>query len=327
MQTSFSELEYAAKKKLTRRDRFLAEIEAVTPWAALEAEIGPFYPKGEGRGRPPIGLHRMLRMYIAQQCFGLSDEGIEDALYDSQAIRRFVGIDLARENAPDATTLLKFRRLLETNGLTRKVFEAINAHLAERGLILREGTIVDATFIAAPPSTKNKAKARDPEMHQAKKGNNWHFGMKAHIGVDAKSGLVHAVIGTAANVSDVSQTHALVHGEESDVFGDAGYQGVEKRPENQGSTADWHIAMKRGKRKALPKDAMGKLMERFEKLKASIRAKVEHPFHVLKNLFKHRKTRYRGLAKNEAQLFSLFGLVNLVLARKRLMAFDAQGTS
>ena len=327
MQTSFSELEYAAKKKLTRRDRFLAEIEAVTPWAALEAEIGPFYPKGEGRGRPPIGLHRMLRMYIAQQCFGLSDEGIEDALYDSQAIRRFVGIDLARESAPDATTLLKFRRLLETNELTRKVFEAINAHLAERGLILREGTIVDATFIAAPPSTKNKAKARDPEMHQAKKGNNWHFGMKAHIGVDAKSGLVHAVIGTAANVSDVSQTHALVHGEESDVFGDAGYQGVEKRPENQGSTADWHIAMKRGKRKALPKDAMGKLMERFEKLKASIRAKVEHPFHVLKNLFKHRKTRYRGLAKNEAQLFSLFGLVNLVLARKRLMAFDAQGTS
>ncbi len=327
MQTSFSELEYAAKKKLTRRDHFLAAIEAVTPWAALEAEIGPFYPKGEGRGRPPIGLHRMLRMYIAQQCFGLSDEGIEDALYDSQAIRRFVGIDLARENAPDATTLLKFRRLLETNELTRKVFEAINAHLAERGLILREGTIVDATFIAAPPSTKNKAKARDPEMHQAKKGNNWHFGMKAHIGVDAKSGLVHAVIGTAANVSDVSQTHALVHGEESDVFGDAGYQGVEKRPENQGSTADWHIAMKRGKRKALPKDAMGKLMERFEKLKASIRAKVEHPFHVLKNLFKHRKTRYRGLAKNEAQLFSLFGLVNLVLARKRLMAFDAQGTS
>lgn len=327
MQTSFSELEYAAKKKLTRRDHFLAEIEAVTPWAALEAEIAPFYPKGEGRGRPPIGLHRMLRMYIAQQCFGLSDEGIEDALYDSQAIRRFVGIDLARESAPDATTLLKFRRLLETNELTRKVFEAINAHLAERGLILREGTIVDATFIAAPPSTKNKAKARDPEMHQAKKGNNWHFGMKAHIGVDAKSGLVHAVIGTAANVSDVSQTHALVHGEESDVFGDAGYQGVEKRSENQGSTADWHIAMKRGKRKALPKDAMGKLMERFEKLKASIRAKVEHPFHVLKNLFKHRKTRYRGLAKNEAQLFSLFGLVNLVLARKRLMAFDAQGTS
>ena len=327
MQSSFSELEYAAKKKLTRRDRFLAEIDAVTPWAALEAQIAPFYPKGEGRGRPPIGLYRMLRMYVAQQCFGLSDDGIEDALYDSQAIRRFVGIDLAREAAPDATTLLKFRHLLEQHALTRTIFETINTHLAERGLIMREGTIVDATFIAAPPSTKNKAKARDPQMHQAKKGNNWHFGMKAHIGVDSKSGLVHSVVGTAANTSDVSQAHALLHGDETDVFGDAGYQGAQKREENQGSTAKWHIAMKRGKRKALAQDAMGKLMERFEKLKASIRAKVEHPFHVLKNLFQHRKTRYRGLAKNEAQLFSLFGLVNLMLARKRLMALDTQGAS
>ncbi|TVT74775.1 MAG: IS5 family transposase, partial [Denitromonas halophila] len=319
MQSSFSDLEYAAKKKLTRRDRFLGEIESITPWAALEAQIAPFYPKGDGRGRPPIGLNRMLRMYVAQQCFGLSDEGIEDALYDSQSIRRFVGIDLAREAAPDATTLLKFRHLLEQHALTRAIFETINAHLAERGLIMREGTIVDATFIAAPPSTKNKAKARDPEMHQAKKGNNWHFGMKAHIGVDSKSGLVHTVVGTPANISDVSQVHALVHGQEHVVFGDAGYQGADKRPENQNSTADWHIAMKRGKRKALGQDAMGTLRERFEQLKASIRAKVEHPFHVLKNLFKHRKTRYRGLAKNEAQLFSLFGLANLVLARKRLM--------
>ena len=327
MQSSFSDLEYAAKKKLTRRDRFLGEIESITPWAALEAQIAPFYPKGDGRGRPPIGLNRMLRMYVAQQCFGLSDEGIEDALYDSQAIRRFVGIDLAREAAPDATTLLKFRHLLEQHALTRAIFETINAHLAERGLIMREGTIVDATFIAAPPSTKNKAKARDPEMRQAKKGNNWHFGMKAHIGVDSKSGLVHTVVGTPANISDVSQVHALVHGQEHVVFGDAGYQGADKRPENQNSTADWHIAMKRGKRKALGQDAMGTLRERFEQLKASIRAKVEHPFHVLKNLFKHRKTRYRGLAKNEAQLFSLFGLANLVLARKRLMAFDTRGAS
>ena len=327
MQSSFSDLEYAAKKKLTRRDRFLSEIEAITPWAALEAQIAPFYPKGDGRGRPPIGLNRMLRMYVAQQCFGLSDEGIEDALYDSQAIRRFVGIDLAREAAPDATTLLKFRRLLEQHALTRAIFETINAHLAERGLIMREGTIVDATFVAAPPSTKNKAKARDPEMHQAKKGNNWHFGMKAHIGVDSKSGLVHTVIGTPANVSDISQAHALVHGEECVVFGDAGYQGAHKRQENQRSTADWHIAMKRGKRKALGQDAMGMLLERFEQLKASVRAKVEHPFHVLKNLFKHRKTRYRGLAKNEAQLFSLFGLANLMLARKRLMPLDARGAS
>jgi IS5 family transposase len=327
MQSSFSDLEYAGKKKQTRRDRFLAEIEAVTPWSALEAEIEPFYPKGEGRGRPPMGVGRMLRMYVAQQCFGLSDEGIEDAIYDSQAIRRFVGIDLAREAAPDATTLLKFRRLLEAHELTRKVFEVIKAHLAEKGLMMREGTIVDATLIAAPPSTKNRAKARDPDMHQTKKGNQWHFGMKAHIGVDAESGLVHSVVGTAAHVSDVSQTHALLHGDETDVFGDAGYQGVEKRTENRDTPVTWQVAMKRGKRKALPATAWGRLLEQIERAKASIRAKVEHPFHVVKNLFKHKKARYRGLAKNEAQLFSLFGLANLVLARPRLRALHAQAAS
>jgi IS5 family transposase len=327
MQSSFSELEYAAKKKQTRRDRFLAEIEAVTPWAALEAQIEPFYPKGAGRGRPPIGVGRMLRMYVVQQCFGLSDEGIEDAIYDSQAIRAFVGIDLAREAAPDATTLLKFRRLLESHRLTLKIFEAIKAHLAEKGLMMREGTIVDATLIAAPPSTKNRAKARDPEMHQAKKGNQWYFGMKAHIGVDAESGLVHTVVGTAAHVSDVSQTHKLLHGEETEVLGDAGYQGVEKREENRDIKVTWHVAMKRSKRKALPADRLGKLLEKLERVKASLRAKVEHPFHVVKNLFKHKKTHYRGLAKNEAQLFSLFGLANLFLARRRLLALHAQGAS
>lgn len=327
MQSSFSDLEYAAKKKLTRRDRFLAEIDAVTPWAALAAELEPFYPKGQGRGRPPVGLERMLRMYIAQQCFGLSDEGIEDAIYDSQSIRRFVGIDLGRESAPDATTLLKFRRLLETHELTRKIFEVINGQLAEKGLLMREGTIVDATLIAAPPSTKNRDKARDPDMHQTKKGNQWYFGMKAHIGVDADSGLVHTVLATAANVADVTQAHALLHGEETVAFGDAGYQGVEKREENQGSDMDWHVAMKRGQRKALPDDERGVLLELFEQAKASMRAKVEHPFHVVKNLFKHRKTRYRGLAKNEAQLFSLFGLANLVLARRRLLTCDTRGAS
>ena len=322
MQSSFSELEYAAKKKVTRRDRFLAQIEAVTPWAALEAQIEPFYPKGEGRGRRPTGLSRMLRMYVAQQCFGLSDEGIEDALYDSQAIRRFVGIDLSREAAPDATTLLKFRRLLEAHELTRKIFETINGHLAGKGLMMREGTIVDATLIAAPPSTKNEAKSRDPEMHQAKKGKNWHFGMKAHVGVDAKSGLVHMVIGTPPDLSDVSQAHDLLHGEERSVHGDAGYQGEDKRLEIEGVTAEWHTAMRRGKRKALPKNEMGTALDRFEQLKASIRANVEHPLHLVKNLFRHRKTRYRGLARNEAQLFSLFGFANLVLARKRLFARD-----
>jgi IS5 family transposase len=231
-QTSFAELEYISKKKQTRRERFLAQIEAATPWAQLVAVIEPHYPKGN-RGRPPIGLERMLRMYIAQNCFGLSDEGIEDALYDSQAIRRFVGIDLGREAAPDATTLLKFRRLLEEKNLTAAIFETINAQLAEKGLLMRQGTIVDATIIAAPSSTKNSTGERDKEMHQTKKGNQWHFGMKAHVGVDADSGLVHTVVGTAANVNDVTQAHHLLHGKETDVFGDAGDQGVDKREENR----------------------------------------------------------------------------------------------
>ena len=244
MQRSFSDLEYAGKKKVTRRERFLNGIEAVVPWASLVAELEAFYPKGGKRGRPPIGLERMLRMYIAQQCFGLSDEGIEDAIYDSQAIRQFVGIDLAREDAPDATTLLKFRRLLERHGLTRTIFEAINAHLAEQGLMLREGTIVDATLIAAPPSTKNRDSARDPEMHQAKKGNQYYFGMKAHVGSDAHTGLVHSLKGTAANVADVTQTHHLLHGDEADVFGDSGYQGANKRAESAEVDVAWHIAMK-----------------------------------------------------------------------------------
>jgi IS5 family transposase len=324
MQTSFSELEYALKKKQTRRDRFLAGIEAITPWSLLEQTVAPFYPKSGGRGRPPMGLGRMLRMYVAQQCFGLSDEGIEDAIYDSQAIRHFVGIDLSRESAPDATTLLEFRHLLERHQLTESIFNTITHHLAAKNLLLREGAIVDATPIAAPPSTKNKAGKRDPEMHQSKKGNQWHFGMKAHIGVDAHSGLVHAVIGTAGNVSDVTQAQALLHGEETVAFGDAGYQGVEKRPESQGSEVEWQVAMKPGKRKALEGTELGRLVEQLEHVKASIRTKVEHPFHVVKNLFKHRKTRYKGLAKNTAHLFSLFTLANLVLARRWLLGADTQ---
>ena len=317
-QTSFSDVEFASKKKLTRRERFLTEIEAATPWPALVAALLPYYPKGDGRGRPPIGLERMLRMYIAQQCLGLSDEGIEDAIYDSQSVRGFVGIDLTHESAPDATTLLKFRRLLEDNHLTRRVFDEIRGHLANKGLLMREGTIVDATLIAAPPSTKNRDGERDPEMHQSKKGNDWHFGMKAHVGVDMATGLVHTVVGTAGNVSDVTQAHALLHGGEKMVLGDAGYQGVAKREENEGKEIVWHTAMRPGKRKTLKKNMIGRAIEKLEKAKASVRAKVEHCFHVVKCLFKHRKTRYRGLAKNNAQLFTLFGLANLVLARRFL---------
>ena len=327
MQKSFSDFEYAAKKKLTRRDVFLAKIDAITPWPRLHAAVEPFYPKVAGAGRPPIGLARMLRMYVVQQCFGLSDEGIEDAIYDSQAIRGFVGIDLNRESAPDATTLLKFRRLLEKHDLTRQIFESINGHLAAQGLMMREGTIVDATLIAAPPSTKNKDKKRDPEMHQSKKGNDWHFGLKAHIGVDMASGLVHTLVGTAGNVSDVTQAHALLHGDEVAAMGDAGYQGVEKREENLGTKVTWHVAMKRSKRKALLKNKLGRMTEKLEHLKASVRAKVEHPFHVVKNLFSHRKARYRGLAKNTAQLFTLFGFANLVLAGRRFTVSETRAPS
>ena len=250
-------------------------------------------------------------------------------------MREFLGIVLAQQDVPDATTLLKFRRLLEDKGLTEKLFTQINTHLSERGLLLRKGTMVDATIIEAPPSTKNKDKARDPQMHQTKKGNEWHFGMKAHIGADAESGLVHSVHVTAANESDVAHTHELLHGQETEVFADAGYTGVEKREEViQAQEADqigkdltWHVAVKRGKIKAMPEGPLKDLVKRIEYMKAQVRARVEHPFHVVKNLFKHKKARYKGLTKNAAQMFSLFGLANLVLAKKSLLASMARSAA
>ena len=269
----------------------------------------------------------MLRAYFIQQWYGLSDEGVEDAITDSQALRNFVGIDLSRESAPDATTLLQFRHLLERHDLTRTLFARINAQLEAQGLMMKEGTIADATLLPAPSSTKNQEKARDPEMHQTKKGNQWYFGMKGHIGVDSQSGLVHTVTGTAAHVGDVTETAKLLHGEETEVFLDAGYTGIEKREEVQGKQVTWHVAMKRGKLKAMVEDELKALYVKRERLKASIRAKVEHPFHVLKNLFHYRKVRYKGLFKNTVQLHMLFGLVNLVLAKKKLLALHAQGAS
>jgi IS5 family transposase len=263
----------------------------------------------------------MLKVHVVQNCFGFSDPETEDAIYDSLSIRGFVGVDLSCESAPDETTILNFRHLLEEHKLTKGIFEKINEYLALHGLLLREGTIVDATLIAAPSSTKNKDKSRDPEMHQSKKGNQWYFGMKAHIGVDMESGLVHTVVATSGNVSDVTQTHALLHGEEKHVMGDAGYIGVEKREENIEKTeVEWHIAAKRSKVENLSNENVRVALEKLEKAKASIRSKVEHPFNVVKNIFKFRKTRYKGLAKNEAQLFTLFGLANLVMVRRRLPA-------
>lgn len=319
MQRSFSDLEYGAVKRVTRRERFLSEIDAVMPWGELLLVLEPHYPRSGNVGRQPVGLERMLRMYLAQQCFALSDEGTEDALYDSAAIRKFVGIDIGSETAPDATTLLKFRRQLEQHRLTERLFVVINQQLSKRGLILKEGTIVDATLIAAPSSTKNSQGERDPEMRQTKKGNNYHFGMKAHIGVDAESGLVHTLVTTAANCHDVTQAHALLHGAERVVYGDAGYQGVEKRSENQGKPVTWRVAMRPGRRRQLNlRTRLGQLQEKLEHLKASVRAKVEHPFHIVKNLLGYRKAKYRGLAKNTAQLFTLFGIANLMLARRSL---------
>jgi IS5 family transposase len=320
-QASFAGAEYAGKKKTTRREKFLGEMEEVVPWARLVALAEPHYPKGE-RGRPPVGLERMLRLYFLQQWYALADEALEDALYDSHAMRNFAGIDLGSDAVPDATTLLKFRHLLERHRLTEQIFAEVSALLSERKLLMREGTIVDATILAAPSSTKNAARARDPEMHQTKKGNQWYFGMKAHIGADAQSRLVHSLSTTAANVSDVSHAHAVMHGEEKSGHADAGYQGVEKRPEVQAKCpeVEWHIAAKRGKIRAMSEGLLKQLHQGLEKVKAKVRAYVEHPFHILKNLFGYRKVRYRGLAKNTAQLFTLFALVNLVIAKRSLLA-------
>jgi IS5 family transposase len=257
----------------------------------------------------------MLRVYFLQQWYGLADEALEDALYDSQALRSFARLDLSAEGVPDATTLLKFRRLLETHDLCKGLFTAINADLTARGLLLRAGTLVDATLIAAPPSTKNKERKRDPEMHQTKKGNQWYFGLKAHIGADRDSKLVHTVVVTAANVADITQTSALLHGQEQQVHADAGYTGVEKRPEIVAleRKIDWQIAGKRSLIKALAEGAEKAARQAVEKAKASVRAFVEHPFHLVKNIFRHRKVRYRGLAKNGHQLYTLFGLANVVI--------------
>ena len=315
-QMTFADAEYAGKRKQTRKELFLIEMDRVVPWKGLIALIDPHYPKGEG-GRPAYPLMAMLRVHLMQNWFGYSDPAMEEALYETTILRQFAGLNL--ERIPDETTILNFRRLLEKHELAAGILAVINGYLGDRGLSLRQGTIVDATLINAPSSTKNKDGKRDPEMHQTKKGNQYYFGMKAHIGVDAATGLVHSLVTTAANVHDVTQAHALLHGEESTVFADAGYVGAQKREENQDTPVEWQIAMRPGKRKALPDTPEGKLLDQLEFLKAKVRAKVEHPLHVVKNRFHHRKTRYRGLAKNTAQMFSLFGLANLLLAKRHLI--------
>jgi len=265
----------------------------------------------------------MLRTHFLQQWFNLSDPAMEEAFFDTPLYREFVGL-LDNVRLPDESTILRFRHRLEKHGLGVKILAEVNAVLTEHGLLLKEGSAVDATLIAAPSSTKNKDKTRDPEMHSSQKGNQWHFGMKAHIGVDADSGLVHTVRCTSGNEHDITQAHRLLHGQEKSVWADAGYQGVEKRP---GADADvlWNIAMRPGKRKALKTagGVMGEMLDKAERIKASVRAKVEHPFRVIKRQFGFVKVRYKGLAKNTAQIATLFALSNVWMARHRLMAVQA----
>lgn len=307
-------------RKPTRRDVFLSEMGQVVPWAELCAVIAPHYPKGPepgAGGRRPVGLERMLRIHFLQQWYALSDPAIEEALYDSAAMRRFVGIDLGQEGAPDETTVCKFRHLLEKHGLADRLFAVVSEHLKRHGMKLSQGTIVDATIIAAPPSTKNKGKTRDAEMHQTKKGQQWHFGMKAHIGVDERTGLVHTVTSTAANVADVTEVGNLLHGKERHVYGDAGYTGAHKRAPKRGRK--FWIAARRSVVKAIEDRELRAITEQLEHAKASIRAAVEHPFRVLKRQFGYAKVRYKGLAKNGAQVTTLFALVNLWMARRTFL--------
>ncbi len=315
-----TELGLNLSTKRTRKREFLAQMERVVPWTELEALIAPYAPQGL-RGRPPFLVSTMLRIHFMQQWFTLSDPAMEEALHDVPLFREFAALNY-ETRLPDESTILRFRHLLEENKLAAQILQTVNELLQAKGLLLKAGTVVDATLIAAPSSTKNASGERDPEMHQTKKGNQWHFGMKAHIGVDADSGLVHTVRGTAANVNDVVEANSLLHGEESDAFGDAGYQGAAKRPDADEGVA-WHIAMRPGKRRALDKTRkVDALVDQLEALKASIRAKVEHPFRIIKRQFGHLKVRYRGLAKNTAQLTLLFALSNLWMVRRRLLVLD-----
>ena len=328
-QMSLGAAGFERKTKRTRKREFLDEMNLVVPWSELVALVTQHAPaRGAKGGRPPFAVETMLRIHFLQQWFNLSDPAMEEALYDTPMFREYAGLDMGEDNLPDESTILRFRHLLETHELSLQILATVNATLSAKGLLLKQGTVVDATLIAAPSSTKNQDGERDPEMHQTKKGNQWHFGMKAHAGVDADSGLVHSVATTAANAHDITQAHALLHGEETDVFADSGYRGVEKREEIQVQHPDvnWHIAMMPGKRRTLNKTTpMGAVLEQLEKTKASICAKVEHPFRVIKRQFGYVKVKYRGLAKNTANLMTLFALSNLWMARKRLLNMGAQG--
>ena len=311
-QMSFGDSEYAGKKKRTRREVFLAEMDKVVPWKALLALIEPAYPKA-GRGRPPYALETMLRIHLMQNWFGFSDPAMEEALYEIAPVRQFAHLSLTRA-IPDETTILNFRHLLEANDLAPKLLQCVNGHLCDRGLLLKRGTMVDATIIAAPSSTKNADNERDPEMHQTKKGNQWYFGMKVHVGADVNSGLVHTVSVTPANVSDINQLPHLVREDDRAVFGDKGYVNNKLKRVARKAGLFWGVSLKASKQHPLTE-----ANKRFNHKMSSIRARVEHVFRVIKRQFCYTKVRYKGIAKNAAQVFSLIGLTNLYLARRALM--------
>jgi IS5 family transposase len=315
-QKTFGDLEYANRKRITKRESFLKMMDEIIPWAEWVELIRPFYPKGE-QGRPTRGIELMLRMYLLQVWFNLSDEMTEDSIYDSYAMRSFVRVNFLEEQAPDATTLLKFRHLLEEHHIGEELFKAINGFLEKHGCMMRGGTIVDATILSAPSSTKNASGERDPEMHSTKKGNQWYFGMKAHIGVDAGSGYTHTVKVTAANEHDVTQASELIRADDEVVYGDAGYQGIEKREEiradERKSRIEYRINERAGKVNRLPEGIAREVERGRERRKSAVRSKVEHPFRIVKGIFGYRKVVYRGLKKNLQRVQMLFGSANLLM--------------
>ncbi len=316
-QTLASQASFERYGKKTRREKFLEEMDRIIPWAELESLIEPHYPK-EGNGRPPVGLGIMLRIYFLQHWFNLSDPAAEEALYDSPALRGFAGVDLGRAAAPDETTILNFRHLLERHDLCGAMLDAVNLYLEDRGIRIGTGTIVDATIIHAPSSTKNASGGRDPEMHQTRKGNQWFFGMKAHIGMDSKQGIVHSVCSSAASVADKHMLPDLLHGDERKVWGDGAYQG-----QSEAIRKAAPYAQDMTSRRTRYKQAVDELQRRKNRTKARVRAKVEHPFRILKRVFGFVKVRFRGLKKNHDHLCAAFALVNLYMHRKRLAPLGA----
>jgi len=314
-QQSFATDDFEKYRKKTRKEVFLEEMDRIIPWKALSKVIKPYYPKPKGAGRRPIGIERMLRIHFLQHWFELSDPGAEEALYDSRAMRQFVRIDLGKEPVPDETTILNFRHLMERHNLGDEMFRLVNVYLAENGLKVNRGTIVDATIIDAPSSTKNKDKARDPDMHQTRKGNQWYFGMKTHIGVDNQTKLIHSVAVTAANVHDSRLLGDLLHGDETHVWGDSAYAGQKKLLYEKAPNAK-DFTQKKGSRNRKLTEAE----QSANRYKSKTRSRVEHVFGVMKRQFGFTKVRYRGLDKNAQCVFTKCALVNLVLAKKKLLA-------